>query len=97
MKEKIAHFLGICKHHNKMTTTSLLTIGLLTAPIAYKSTGQIWIVIYIAAILIPIILGMMDKVKFKWVLLWEGVLFLPLTLVAMLFFGGFLLTLFRKA
>lgn len=97
MKEKIARFFGLCKCHRNITSASILTIGLIASPIAYKTTGSIWVVLYLAAIFVPLILGLMDRVKFKWVLLWEGIVLLPITIIAMLFFGGFLLALFRKA
>ena len=43
--------------------------------------------LWIAAIVIPPIVGMTGKVSFKWVVLWEAIMFSPIVLIFVLTAG----------
>lgn len=46
--------------------------------------------LYGTVLLVPIILGFFHKVEMRWVLLWEAILLLPITLLVIpLIFRGF--------
>ena len=94
---KANNFFNSCKRHKYITSGSLMAVGAVAFPFTYNATGNIWIILYLAAVFVPVILGMMDIVKFKWVLLWEAIVLFPVTLISMLLFGGFIISLFKKA
>lgn len=60
-------------------------LGFSTSIFSYLNYGA-WTVLYIAAIVIPLILGMAGKVEFKWVILWEIVMFAPVGFVVIILF-----------
>lgn len=64
--------------------------------IAIPSTISLWFLLWIAAIIIPVIMGMAGKLEFKWVLLWEAVMLLPVSILLVLLFGTAVLGFLKK-
>lgn len=84
------------RQHRKHLIPLPIVLGLgLGSYTAFTFNG--WLVLYIAAIFIPLVLGMMEKVRFRWVLLWEMVVLLPVGLIVAVLFGGAILQLFRRS
>lgn len=74
-------------------------LGVLAVIYTYHSVGTPWqlpLILWIAAIIIPLILGMAEKVRFRWVLLWEAVMLFPIGLIVMIFFGSAIIGILRK-
>jgi len=65
---------------------SMSTIDLGTNMFSMPHFG-FWSVIYIAAIILPLILGMAGKIGFRWVILWESIMFLPVGIFIVLLIG----------
>jgi hypothetical protein len=83
-KEKINSVCLSCDDHKNVVSGSILVLGVTaTGLIGLNIPTGLWIfpVLYGLAIIFPIILGMADKLEFKWVLLWEAVLLLPVAIV----------------
>ncbi len=84
-----------CNSHN-IAVSSLLAIGGLGGLVFAFNNWGILAALYIALIIIPLLLGMAGQIGFKWVILWEIIMLLPIGIIILIFFGGAILTLFRK-
>lgn len=81
-------FIHWCSaHHQKLAIVlGLLAIGIaVTYAFRLFPIWQVWLAIWIIAVLTPLILGMLGKVQFKWAILWECVMFFPIVLILALF------------
>jgi len=49
-------------------------------------TWKVWLAIWSTSVITPIVLGMLGrKIEFRWVVLWECVMFLPVVLILIFF------------
>ncbi len=85
-----------CQTHSRISPSFLALAGFGGSFFAFNQWGLIPAV-YILMVLIPLILGMAGKIEFKWVILWLCVMLLPIGIFILLFFGGAIISLFRRS
>lgn len=87
-------FGTLCQRHRYITSFTLIGVGAVFAP--YVAHIHVMLAVYIIAIILPLVLGMMGKIGFKWVILWELIMFLPIGIILMVFFGGAIIGLLKR-
>lgn len=75
---------------------TLMVAGMIGTYNIAPTPWQLPLSIWIAAIIIPLILGMAEKIRFRWVILWEIVMTFPIGLIVLLFFGSAIIGLFKR-
>lgn len=86
-----------CLIHKRVSVSSLLAVGVGGSLFSLLGLGTGWFALWVFAIIVPVILGMMDYIDFKWVILWECIMFLPIGVIIFLIFGGTIISLLRKS
>lgn len=87
--KKHLHSLKTWSSAHRKTLALILGFILIGGAIIYGfhvlPAWKMWLAIWIASVITPVILGMLGKVGFKWAVLWECVMFFPVVLILCLF------------
>lgn len=75
---------------------TLMVAGMIGTYTIAPIPWQLPLILWIAAIVIPLILGMMEYIRFRWVLLWEIIMLFPIGLIVLILFGSAIIGLFKR-